>query len=205
MEIRAQFLPERFAQIGPPPAFLGTILRIMFIGRVNRIKGVLDILEIARRLEQTRPGRVHWEICGTGPDFDEMKSLRDGLGLTNVDLLGWVSMETLQQVYNRNHISIIPTRSDFAEGLAMTAAEAILAKRPIITNPTVPAFELLEPAALAVRTNDVQSYVTLIERLLDHPETYKTLCDHCVPLQAQFYDRAHGLTHVLERAISQIA
>src|SRR5262249_32606 len=148
-QIRAQFLPDRFTPIDPPPSFDGSLLRIMFIGRVNRIKGVFDILEMAERLEDKYPSRVQWDICGTGPDFEELKLRRDRLKLSNVKLLGWVSLETLQHVYSRSHVSIVPTRSDFAEGLAMTAAEAILAGRPLITNPTVPAYELLAPAALA--------------------------------------------------------
>ena len=49
-ELRAQFLPGRFDAIAPPPSFDGGLLRIMYIGRIDRIKGVFDILEIARRL-----------------------------------------------------------------------------------------------------------------------------------------------------------
>jgi glycosyltransferase involved in cell wall biosynthesis len=202
-ELRAQFLPGRFEAIAPPPSFDGSLLRIMYIGRINRIKGVFDILEIARRLEEIAPGRVQWEICGTGPDFDELKSRLGEMGLANVKLLGWVSIEQLQEVYNRSHLSIVPTRSDFAEGLAMTAAEAILAGRPIITNPVVPALELLKSAAIEGRTNDVESYVSAIRQLLDDPGIYSRLCKECGPLQAQFYDRNLGLKAVLSKILTR--
>jgi hypothetical protein len=159
---------------------------------------------MAEQLNQKYPGRVQWDICGTGPDFDELKARRDQRNLSNINLLGWVSLETLQQVYSRNHVSIVPTRSDFAEGLAMTAAEAILAGRPLITNPTVPALELLRPASLEGRTNDATSYVTVISKLLSEPGLYKELCQQCQPLQHQFYDRKNGLTEVLLTALSSI-
>ena len=201
-EIRAQFLPERFEAIAPPPRFDGSSLRIMFIGRVDRIKGVFDILEMAKRLEEKFPGRIHWEICGTGPDFKLLAQKRGEMALDNVDLLGWVSMEKLQEVYGRSHLSIVPTRSDFAEGLAMTAAEAILAGRPLITNPTVPALELLRPASLEGRTNDVDSYVEVIGRLVENPSNYTSLCAACAPLRAQFYDRSRGLTAVLSSVLA---
>ncbi|WFU18829.1 glycosyltransferase family 4 protein [Bradyrhizobium sp. CB3481] len=204
-EIRAQFLPSRFVPIAPPPAFDGKKLRVMYVGRVNRIKGVFDILEIARRLEQTHPGKVQWDICGTGPDFDLLQQRKSELALENVNLLGWVSLERLQQVYSDNHISIVPTRSDFAEGLAMTAAEAILANRPLITNPVVPALEVLREASLEARTDDVDSYVDVISRLFDDPAIYKRLCDACEPLQAQFYDRRNGIDAVLAKAIDDLS
>jgi glycogen synthase len=203
-EIRAQFLPERFRAIAPPPPFDGNLLRIMFIGRINRIKGVFDILEMAKKLNEKFPGRVYWEICGTGPDFKLLLQKRDEMALRNVDLLGWVSIEKLQEVYGRSHVSIVPTRSDFAEGLAMTAAEAILAGRPLITNATVPALEVLRPASLEGRTNDVDSYVEAIVRLINNPAIYKSLCEECVPLQAQFYDRSRGLTAVLSSALAAL-
>jgi glycogen(starch) synthase len=203
-EIRAQFLPERFKSIAPPPPFDGSSLRIMFIGRVNRSKGVFDILDIAEKIDKKYPGRVQWEICGRGPDFDKLLERRTQRRIDSVHLLGWVSIDTLQQVYNRSHISIVPTRSDFAEGLAMTAAEAILAGRPIITNPTVPALEILQPASLAGRTDDVDSYVEVIEGLLNDPSMYNRLCEACPPLQYQFYDRKNGLTAMLSSALSTI-
>ena len=203
-EIRAQFLPERFAPIGPPPSYDGSLLRIMFIGRVNRAKGVFDILAMAEKLECKYPGRIQWEICGRGPAYEELKVERDRLGLRNVAIPGWVSLDTLQQVYNRSHIAIVPTRSDFAEGLAMTAAEAILAGRPFIANPTVPALEVLRPAALAGQTNDVDSYVKVIEELLVDPTKYQRLCKECKPLQQQFYNRRRGLTEVLATAIANL-
>src|SRR5207237_7016712 len=46
-EIRAQFEPDYFAKIPPAPSPLEKPFRIMFIGRVNRIKGIFDILEMA--------------------------------------------------------------------------------------------------------------------------------------------------------------
>jgi glycogen synthase len=203
-EIRAQFLLSRFEGISPPPAFDGRTLHIMYIGRINRIKGVFDILEMAAKLNAIAPGRVQWEICGTGVDFDALKHRHSKMQLKNVSLLGWISLEKLRQVYSRNHISIIPTRSDFAEGLAMTAAEAILAGRPIISNPVVPALEILRPAALEAKTNDVDSYVDVILDLLHEPSKYDVICKACVPLQPQFYDRSKGLSAVLAEVLRNL-
>jgi len=199
-QMRAQFLPERFEGIGSPPAPSDLPFRIMFIGRVIRAKGVFDILEIARKLDDRAPGRVKFELCGAGPDLNALKERHRELGLgDNVTIRGWVTLEELRDVYRRSHASIVPTTSGFAEGLAMTAAEAILAGRPVITNPAVPALEILRPASVEARTNDVDSYVDAILTLIDSPGRYQSLCEACPPLQGQFYDRDQGLTAVLGR------
>ena len=99
-------------------------------------------------------------------------------------------------------MSIVPTRGDFAEGMAKTAVEAILSGRPVITNPVVPALEMLEPACIAARTDDVESYVQGVARIINNPEAYRALCGACPHLQRQFFDSEFGLKAVLKRAIS---
>ena len=199
-EIRAQFRPEDFATIPPPPSHDQKPFHIMYIGRIVRNKGLFDILDMAREIENRAPGKVRWEICGVGPDLEELKRHWDALGLKEVvTIRGWTTAEELHDVYARSHASIVPTRSDYCEGLAMTAAEAILAGRPVITNPVVPALEILKPACVEAQTDNVTSYVTAILRLIDDPNQYRSLCNACSGLQRQFYDPSQGLRAVLKR------
>src|SRR6185312_1359235 len=177
--------------------------RIMYIGRINRIKGVFDILEMAKKIEAQAPGRVRWQMCGSGPDLDELRTMQAEMGLSEiVSIRGWTSLEDLQDVYARSHVSIVPTRSSFSEGLAMTAAEAILAGRPVITSPVVPALEILRPACVEAKTNDVDSYVTAILKLIDEPDEYRRLCQACPDLQGQFYNRELGLRAILLKILN---
>jgi glycogen synthase len=201
-QIRAQFRPEYFQQIPRHPPHDQRPFRIMYIGRIDKDKGLFDLLEMARELEARLPGDVRWEICGTGKDFEELKRRHQELGLGDVvTLRGWTSLPDLINVYARSHASIVPTRSAFIEGLPMTAAEAILAGRPVITNPVAPALEILGPAAVEAKTNDVQSYVEGIIKLASDPDYYNQLCEACPDLQKQFYDRNQGLAAVLKRAL----
>jgi glycosyltransferase involved in cell wall biosynthesis len=118
-----------------------------------------------------------------------------------VSIRGWTSLEDLRDVYARSHISIVPTRSSFSEGLAMTAAEAILAGRPVLTSPVVPALEILRPACVEAKTNDVDSYVGAILKLIEDPDQYRGLCQACPDLQGQFYDRKQGLAVALKKIL----
>jgi glycosyltransferase involved in cell wall biosynthesis len=204
LEARAQFEPDYFAAIPPPPDWGAETFNIMFIGRIHREKGVLDFPDMARLVEKALPGRVRWTICGRGPDLDALRGeVAKGLdGI--VDVRGWVSLEDLQTIYAQSHASIVPTRSLFAEGLAMTAAEAILAGRPLVTNPVVPAHELLAPATILGRTNDMASHAEAVIRLASDRALYERLRDATAELGKMFYDRSQGLTAVLHQSMSII-
>ena len=166
----------------------------MFVGRIIHDKGVFDVLDMAKSIEAQAPGRVQWELCGSGPGLGELRRRQAEMGLAEVVMIrGWTSPADLRDVHARSHVSIVPTRSSFNEGLAMTAAEAVLAGRPVITNPVVPALEVLRPACVEAKTDDVDSYVMAILRLINDQNHYRILCEACADLQGQFYDREQGL------------
>jgi len=200
--VRAQFERGYFEAIPPAPDWGEPVFRIMFIGRVNRAKGVFDILAMARQVEARLPGRVRWTICGRGPDLEVLRAEAAALGGI-VDVRGWTSLPDLQAVYAHSHAAIVPTTSGFAEGLAMTAVEAVLAGRPVVTNPVVPAHEVLAPAVLLGRTNDAASHAEQVIAMASDRAVYQRLRDACPPLRDAFYDRGQGLAAVLERVVRE--
>jgi glycosyltransferase involved in cell wall biosynthesis len=202
-QIRAQFRRPFFANI-PPPNPDKNPFEVMFIGRVVEAKGVLDLPKMARFIEDHEPGLVRWTICGRGDTLDRVRALVAELDLeTVVEVPGWVSLETLQGLYAKSHCWIVPTRSGFAEGLAMTAAESIMAGRPIVANPIVPALEVLAPAAVGARSNDWQSHAEAVRSLAEDRQLYRRLQAACAPLAEQFFDRDRGLTAVLVRTFAE--
>lgn len=201
--IRAQYRSGYFDRIPHAPPHGRRPFQIMFIGRVVESKGVFDIADMARRIEDRAPGRVRWIICGTGDDHERLGRRVEELKLSGiVQLRGWTSLDDLADVYAESHCSIIPTRSTFIEGMAMTAVEATLAGRPIITNPVVPALEVLRPAAISARTNDPDSYVEEILRLIDDPDAYRTMVEACSQVSRPFLDPANSLTQVLKSVLN---
>jgi glycosyltransferase involved in cell wall biosynthesis len=194
VQIRAQFHRDYFTAIPPPPPHSHRPFRVMFIGRVTHSKGVFDILEMARSIEKTDPGLVRWTICGRGDALEALTQQREAMGLQGVvDLAGWVSLEQLIDIYTQSHAAIVPTRSSFTEALAMTAAEAVLAGRPVILNPVVPAIDLLGPACLAGKTDDAESHAGQVRLMARDPILYEKLREACPSCWAPFYDRDQGL------------
>ena len=201
-QMRTQYEPGFFARIPPHPPHDRRPFHIMFIGRIVQPKGVFDILEMAKKIEERAPGQVRWELCGTGPDLEALKARRVELALEDVvRIRGWTSLEDLVEVYGRSHAAIVPTRSSFCEAWAATVAEAILAGRPAITNSVVPALEVLRPACVEALPDDVDSYVNAILELIRDPDHYDRLCQACPDLRGPFYDREQGVTAVLFRVM----
>jgi len=201
-QIRAQYKHGIFDDI-PSPSFDGNKpFNILFAGRMVEYKGIFDILNIAETIEKKYSNLIHWHLCGIGPDYERLEALCKEKQLEDIITLhGWTKPGDLLKLYNKIHASIIPTTSRFAEGLAMVAAESILAGRPIITNPVVPASEILKDAAIIAETDNVDSYVGEIIKLVQNKELYQEKADACKQLGHQFLDRSKGKTAVLENIL----
>lgn len=197
----AQFNRGSFEHASAPPAHEQQPFVIVFAGRIERNKGVFDLLEIAERLRD-RPVVIH--ICGGGPCQDELVNVRRGKDLRNVIIHGKLSRPELIGVYAQGHVVIVPTRSDFPEGLAMVAAEAVLLNRPFIASSVVPAVEPLKDACIEVPADDVNAYVEAICTLMSDKRRYLRMVESCSLLREQFVDGKNGLTQALECTLDSL-
>lgn len=193
IEIRAQFKREQFERVAP--ACFATPFNVLFVGRVNAIKGVFDIVEAARLCGD----EVTWTICGSGPDIDRMRQESQGLP---IDVRGWTTNEELNEARSRCQAVIVPTTFDFEEGMAMTAVEAILSGRPLITNWVVPALKVLRPACVEAEPENPRSIADAVLSLARDHQRWRTLVDACPSLEEPFYDPRRGLTAALAEILT---
>ncbi len=202
---RAQFNRKGFESL-PRPAFpTGTPFRILFVGRVERSKGVLDIIDIARILEREVPGRVQFDVCGNGSAFEELsESIRQHRLDKIVRTHGQLLRPDLLKMYAATHAVIVPTRSDFCEGMPMVCAEAVLCGRPVITSPLSNSEDVLDGAIVLAKPDDARSYADCIENLLDDRARYEQLVTACVQVEEQFYDEHRSLVAALEAVFSRL-
>ncbi len=194
VQCRAQFDRCDFASIPPPPVCRKPF-RVMFAGRIETNKGVFDIVEIAHSLEQELPGQVEFDICGGGPALHDLTASIQRLNLGGVVRMhGKLIRPDLLAIYAACHAVIVPTRSDFCEGLPMVIAEAILCGRPVITSRLSNALEVLSGSIMAAEPDAPRTYADAIKRLLDDLALYEQLRAVCLIHQEQFYDPDTSLT-----------
>mgnify|MGYP003585077884 CR=1 FL=1 len=204
--IRAQFVRDYFASITPPIRLADEPFQMMFVGRLVREKGVFDIVDMARLIERDHPGLVRWTLCGGGPDLEAVRESVAAAGLTAaVDVRGRVEPADLRRLYPRIHACIVPTRSSFPEGLAMTAVEDVLERRPVVTNKVVPALELVRSAAMEAEPDNAASHAQAVIALATDEALYARLQAATLTEGEAFYDRAQGLAAVLEQSLGEIS
>jgi glycosyltransferase involved in cell wall biosynthesis len=202
LQFRFQFRKEYFQQFPEPPPHEQRPFGIIFTGRIEKSKGVFDILDMAERLEQKYPKQFCWTICGQGSALDKLRESVQQRNLAHiVNLPGWIMPEQFPDVYARSHVAIVPTTSQFGEGLAKTAVESVLAGRPVITNQVVSALEILRSACLEAVTDDIDSYVRVIEQLAQDKQLYEQKRATCPKVTHPFLDSSQNINAALRKSI----
>lgn len=164
------------------------------------------ILSMAERLEKELPGQFAWKIVGSGRASEALERQVGERKLGRiVEVTGRLpneqkALETLGWA----HAMVVPTTSQFSEGLPMVAIEAALAGRPVVVSAATCAWDALGDAAIRAATDSVDSFVEAFRRLARDPDYYDECQRATLAAQAQFYDRTRGLGAVLGRAISAL-
>jgi glycosyltransferase involved in cell wall biosynthesis len=177
--------------------------RILFAGRIERNKGVFDLLAIAKRFEAEGRKDIAFDVCGTGSSIDELRRQAAAASLSDRFVChGHCNRETMQSMYARCHAVIVPTTGDFVEGFNQVVAEAVLAGRPVITSEVCPALGYVRDAVVEVPVDDVKAYGDSILKLCDDAEFYDAKQKGCLAAQEQFYNLdnswMHAVRHVLD-------
>jgi glycosyltransferase involved in cell wall biosynthesis len=203
IECRAQFRTGFLDRVPPMAGVSRTPFQILFLGRLETIKGVWLMLDLARQLEAEHPGAFRWRMVGYGSEFDPLKQSIVAAGLDQAVRVesSLPDEEAALNTMGWAHAMIVPTMPDFCEGLAMTAAECVLAGRPVVVSSVVPAWEVLGGAALKAEAGSVASFAAVLKRLAFEPGCYDACQRATAQVQGQFYDRSQGLGNVLGRAV----
>lgn len=194
------YRPGTFDNVAAPSSQVP--FRVLFAGRIERYKGVFDLLEIARRFSAAGKTQIEFDLCGNGSAMEELK--RDvaaaGLG-ERFRLHGHRSRPQMREMFKDAHLLIVPTTTDFIEGFNQVVVEGVLAGRPVITSTVCPAIEYVREAIVEVPPDDVTAYHDAVLSLHDDRALYEQKRSACGDLQQQFYDPAKGWGAALRTAI----
>ena len=139
-------------------------VRVVFMGWIDRKKGVFDLCEAVLRLK--RQGlALSVLICGEGEHFTELESWIKANGLcADVALLGWVFGEEKSDVLASSDILILPS---YSEGMPNAVLEAMSYGLPVVASRVGGIPELVKDgeSGLLVDPGDVDALTMAIERL----------------------------------------
>ncbi len=146
--------------------------RLLYHGRVDRRKGVLDLVEALALLG--RP-ELPVTVSGIGPDLAAAKLRAAELGV-EVEWLDHVPYEVVPAVYRRATLFVSPT---YAEGFSNTILEAMATGLPIVSCRAVGVVDCLRDGdnALLVEPGDVDGLAAALARVLDDRGLRDVLAD----------------------------
>jgi glycosyltransferase involved in cell wall biosynthesis len=111
----------------PNPQPLPKSQAILFVGRLERLKGVEYLLRAFARTS----GNATLRIVGDGPQRDYLERLAAELSITErTQFAGWVPQERLSAEYANATVLVVP--SVCPEAMGLVAIEAMASGRPVI-------------------------------------------------------------------------
>ncbi len=168
---------------------------VLFVGKLDVRKGILDVLSVARRLPT-----VLFRVFGWGPDESAIRAAAPG----NVEFEGFERGEKLRDVLGRARIFIFPSK---AETFGIALVEAMASGCAVISS--VP----LEFEGVHVTPGDIESMVTAVKALWEDKETSAAMgrrnrelslaytWDHHVATLLETYEKILSETNHRQRAV----
>jgi glycogen synthase len=157
----ARFTPANgraTSRVASPP-------RLLYHGRVDRRKGVLDFLD-ALALLRTRGVPFEAIVSGIGPEVEASreKAAELDLGDDAVRFTGYANYESAPDLYREADVFVSPT---YAEGFSNTILEAMAAGLPVVSTDTVGVSDCLRDGenGLLVRPGDVPALAEALARV----------------------------------------
>ena len=154
----ARFTPPDTPPPDDPPV-------ILYHGRVDARKGVLDLLHAAQHLK-AGGDRFRLLISGIGPTFDETAVAIAAMELSDcATMTGYVAYEQVPDVYRRAHIFASPT---YAEGFSNTILEAMASGLAVVSCRSVGVVDCIRDGenGLLTEPGDVPGLLAALRRLL---------------------------------------
>jgi len=167
-------------------------LQILYIGRLEAIKGVHGLFELARR-------HSNWRLVVVGDGTQKAKLQRQVAGLDNVRLLGGLPPEAIPEQLASAHVLVLPgvAASQRTEGLPTVLLEAMAAGRPVVAGATGGVAELVDSrVGMLVDPGDIDQMSRALERL-DGDRDALRACGHHARTRVQNYASDRVATHML--------
>ncbi|MFD1832512.1 glycosyltransferase family 4 protein [Streptomyces desertarenae] len=151
---------------GRRPGAVGNPPTLLYHGRIDARKGVLDLLE-AVRLLLADGRRLRLLVSGTGPDLDRLtrRARRADLAGT-VEVLGPTGYHDAPAVYRRGDVFVSPT---WAEGFSNTILEAMACGLPVVSTGVVGVVDCVRDGVngLLAPPRDPGALAAAVGRMLD--------------------------------------
>ena len=149
---------------------------VLFMGRLERPKGIYDLIEAAPEIQKACPD-VRFYLGGEG-EIENIGELCAAQGLNQVvSLLGWVDGDRKMEVFHQAQVFVLPS---YYEGLPMVILEAMASGLPVVATSVGGIPEVVEEGVngYLIQPGDVDALVQRILLLLKDRRLREEIGDH---------------------------
>jgi glycosyltransferase involved in cell wall biosynthesis len=154
--------------LGSPPVDPPDAPRVLYVGALERAKGIDLLLDAWPDVARRRPDAA-LAVVGAGSLEQEVRDRAVGLAPAVVRLIGAVDRDEVKTLLDRAAVVVVPSRS---EGLGRVVLEAFARGRPVVGTCVggIPELVLEGERGLLVPSDDAPALAAGIVRLLDDPD-----------------------------------
>ena len=154
--------------------------QIIFAGRLSKEKGILTLLEIAKKL----PLDTHLLILGSGPEEEKVKELTNSK--PNLHFLGYQSKEKTIGLIRGSDVLVQPS---IVEGISSTILEAMACKTPVIATNIGGNKEVIEhnKTGILIEPDSYEKFFDATMEFLSNSQKSKSICEEAFK-KVQHYD-----------------
>jgi glycosyltransferase involved in cell wall biosynthesis len=151
-----------------------TPISILFVGHLDDVKGVNELLLAAAMLKRTHP-QAKFMIVGYGPLEQSVSEFCNSADGANTNYLG--RRDDVHALMREADIFVGPSKWNEAFGL--TFAEASASRLPVVSTDIggIPEVVLDETTGILCKPGNVDELVEALQRLIDNPSLRKELGD----------------------------
>lgn len=143
--------------------------RVLYLGRLEREKGVFDLLEAFANVAHHMPDS-HLTLCGAGSAKDGLEKWVQQEGISRqVTFPGWVEGDAKDALLSQAGVFVLPS---YAEGMPMAVLECMAAQTPVVATRVGAIADMLETGAsgFVVKPGDIHALGDAILRALTDRE-----------------------------------
>lgn len=140
--------------------------RVLFVGRLDAVKGVPLLLEAMASLRHRHPDAV-LTVVGDGPHRTQLETQASDLGLV-ADFVGYKSQNDVAHILTTSDLLVLPS---FAEGVPVVLMEAMAARLPVIASQVAGVGELVETgvSGFTIPAGNLDSLIMRMDQVLSDP------------------------------------
>ena len=152
----------------------GNKLKLLFLGKFDKNKGIYDLLEVISELRKTRNSQFELWIGGNG-ETEEVRKIIEHKDLgEHIKYLGWISGHDKEKALADTDIFILPS---YNEGLPVSILEAMSYAKPVIATNVGGIPEVVEDkkSGYLFEPGDLNGLRESIEKFMDDRNLIETL------------------------------